>query len=1016
MNCLSESQMEDDLSDLDDDDELESLLDIAVNRQIQKTITRHRLPLQQDLTGKVIEGQQRYYEEIKTTVSYGPTQHILNYDNIKTYIYPTNYEIRDYQFSIVQRALLENVLCAIPTGMGKTFIASTVMLNYYRWSHTAKIIFTAPTRPLVAQQIKACLGMMNIPHTDTAILLDKSRKHREKIWAEKRVFFTTPQVVENDLKRGVLNPKDIILLVIDEAHRARGSYAYVELVKFIDRFNTSYRLLALTATPATDLDGVQEVVDNLHISTIEIRTENSIDILKYMKRRKKEKIQVPLSTDIEELIEQLGIAILPTLKEAIQLGIYDNCEPTQINAFIAMQQSQRIISNPSIPEGVKWRNYFILQLLSSVGHMIRRLKVYGIRPFFSYFTNKHKEFTTKYGLGKSTNKVAASFYCSPILGNILSKYQRILSNSDYLGHEKLKFVKDELMRFFKNSKMDSRAIIFTELRESALEIVKCIDGINSSSIRPHIFIGQSKGKEGFDDEEYHMKYGHKGRTKGDRLKHQEREKLLQQTKKQRKDEEKYQRSISRTGSSEDAQINGMSQKQQKEVISNFQTGKYNVLVCTSIGEEGLDIGEVDLIICYDTTSSPIKNIQRMGRTGRKRDGKIVLLLSGNESLKFDQAMEDYSQLQHLISHNSLNYKLSDRIIPINITPLCIKQFIDICKENIKINTLETTEEVIKFATQAMLGKLKIDKEKRKSPNEGTSKKFFMPDNVETGIVSAINLVNRYTIDNTRTNGILPNSLLKKRITTSDNQNSILDEIEYDSDDASSLESFGSPNINLNPDPTLKSSPKKLKDILQKSYCDFGVTLNNKDSKLKRNYTQSNIDETFKKVKLPVTDFENDIESSSTYRKGKIYKNIFKRNDGLLTVKERKYFDENYFPLHIVSWDAIPSLNNRKTKAFVIPHSKKIESVLKVFLNLKEERKETIIEMNRTIALARRVHLKHNSIVDINMKDIIVSNHFERRQDNSSYLGSTITSTYDDLELQRLVEDDEGLSDFLDSDK
>lgn len=146
---------------------------------------------------------------------------------------------------------------------------------------------------MVAQQIKACLGITGIPSDQTAILLDKSRKNREEIWANKRVFFATPQVVENDLKRGVLDPKDIVCLVIDEAHRATGSSAYTNVVKFIDRFNSSYRLLALTATPASDLEGVQEVVNNLDISKIEIRTEESMDIVKYMKKRKRKKLKCP---------------------------------------------------------------------------------------------------------------------------------------------------------------------------------------------------------------------------------------------------------------------------------------------------------------------------------------------------------------------------------------------------------------------------------------------------------------------------------------------------------------------------------------------------------------------------------------------------------------------------------------------------------------------------------------------------------------------------------------------------
>lgn len=47
-----------------------------------------------------------------------------------------------------------------------------------------------------------------------------------------------------------------------------------------------------------------------------------------------------------------------------------------------------------------------------------------------------------------------------------------------------------------------------------------------------------------------------------------------------------------------------------------------------LGEEGLDVGEVDLIICFDVSQhSPIRLVQRMGRTGRRRDGHIIVLVT-----------------------------------------------------------------------------------------------------------------------------------------------------------------------------------------------------------------------------------------------------------------------------------------------------------------------------------------------------------------------------------------------------
>lgn len=87
-----------------------------------------------------------------------------------TFIYPTNLPERGYQFEIVQTALYHNTLVVLPTGLGKTFIAAVVMYNFYRWYPTGKIVFMAPTRPLVAQQIDACNSILGISASETAEL------------------------------------------------------------------------------------------------------------------------------------------------------------------------------------------------------------------------------------------------------------------------------------------------------------------------------------------------------------------------------------------------------------------------------------------------------------------------------------------------------------------------------------------------------------------------------------------------------------------------------------------------------------------------------------------------------------------------------------------------------------------------------------------------------------------------------------------------------------------------------
>ncbi|KAL5973592.1 hypothetical protein ACLOJK_030245 [Asimina triloba] len=84
-------------------------------------------------------------------------------------------------------------------------------------------------------------------------------------------------------------------------------------------------------------------------------------------------------------------------------------------------------------------------------------------------------------------------------------------------------------------------------------------------------------------------------------------------------------------------LKGQSQKVQQEVLQKFRSGGYNVIVATSIGEEGLDIMEVDLVICFDANISPLRMIQRMGRTGRKHDGRLLLVLACEDFLTIHNA-------------------------------------------------------------------------------------------------------------------------------------------------------------------------------------------------------------------------------------------------------------------------------------------------------------------------------------------------------------------------------------------
>ena len=113
----------------------------------------------------------------------------------------------------------------------------------------------------------------------------------------------TPQTFMNDLQSERCDARSIVLCVVgkplyplvkrvlfncdflDEAHRATGDYSYNQVIRFLMAKNPHFRVLALTATPGNKPEAVQALVDSLHISHIEIRNEDSLDLRPYIHKK-----------------------------------------------------------------------------------------------------------------------------------------------------------------------------------------------------------------------------------------------------------------------------------------------------------------------------------------------------------------------------------------------------------------------------------------------------------------------------------------------------------------------------------------------------------------------------------------------------------------------------------------------------------------------------------------------------------------------------------------------------------
>jgi ERCC4-related helicase len=261
--------------------------------------------------------------QVPATLVAPPSYPRLDERTRNTWEYPASeaYPDREYQLEIAAAALFQNTLVALPTGLGKTHIAAVVMYNFYRWFPRGQVVFLAPTRPLVTQQIEACYHIVGIPVADTAQMCGSTgTEKRVGWWSERRVFFCTPQTFGNDVRAGRVDASRIVLVVVDEAHRASKNHAFVTCIQALDARRARYRVLALSATPGTDLNRVQAVVRALHISRIEVRVLDDPSIAKYRRETTVDKVCVPLSPALEALRAEFSAVVDSLVKFLIKAG------------------------------------------------------------------------------------------------------------------------------------------------------------------------------------------------------------------------------------------------------------------------------------------------------------------------------------------------------------------------------------------------------------------------------------------------------------------------------------------------------------------------------------------------------------------------------------------------------------------------------------------------------------------------------------------------------------------------
>ena len=362
---------------------------------------------------------------------------------------------------------------------------------------------------------------------------------RKELWNKSKIICATPQTVESDLIKRYLDPRDFSLVIFDEAHRAVGDYAYTWLA---DKFCDSSQILAMSASPASTKERLNEIQKNLYIKHFEFKDESS------MKDFVKDKTQEKIFVELNDTQKEISKLLKSILKDGVQILYSNNLVKSADSSKIRKSKLLLLQKSLFARENKEIETYFLISNITmciKLLHLIEMLETQSIRSF--------KEALLK--IESQVLKVKAS---KKIVEDWRYSRVKLLSEkSKALYHEKMK----KIIELIDDS---SKVIIFSQYRNTVDELVEFIN--SNSPAKAKAFVGQR---------------------------------------------------------------GGLSQKKQIEVLEEYKSGKFNVLVATSVTEEGIHIENADIGIFYEPVPSALRTIQRRGRVGRMNIGKIYLLITKN---------------------------------------------------------------------------------------------------------------------------------------------------------------------------------------------------------------------------------------------------------------------------------------------------------------------------------------------------------------------------------------------------
>ncbi|HNZ86770.1 MAG TPA: helicase-related protein [bacterium] len=545
------------------------------------------------------------------------------------YIKNRSIEARPYALDIAYACIKSNSIVCLNTGLGKTYIELIISIHFLKYKNVRKkVLILSPSKPLCLQHRDKSREILP-NHSAEVLIGDIPRNKREKIWQENKIIIATPQTIMSEINNGsvVGRPEDIQLVIFDEVHQMTGKYDYTKLVTLYRNSGQNMRILGFTASLDSDQSKLEELKKFFGVSDAGVisRTEKSPDVAPYVYEREVFRVIVERQACnfweyLRRTIKDEFLSLLDSLKKKLthvqsekynfldllecslykdQNGYINRINVKEFNKLMMALKSvrEKNIDNPGWYLSMKdWGLIMLFNTcLVMIDMGIHELRCFLERKFYEKL--KQKPSQSAFNSNSAIVKCRKAFCKENLWTHEVSSLKYDPKKSKYnwrLVYEDAKLQKlDSIVR----RNLAKQIMVFVSYRDTVNKVVEYL-------------------RTSFP-------------------------------------EKKVERFIGQSNKIKDA---GMSQKNQEDILTKYRNGDVDILVSTSIGEQGLNFSSLDVVVFYEPITDIRRVIQRMGRTARFRNGAVyVLAYKGEEELFLNIAFSKHAKVQKITGFYEKNW-------------------------------------------------------------------------------------------------------------------------------------------------------------------------------------------------------------------------------------------------------------------------------------------------------------------------------------------------------------------------